>query len=612
MLLFFDFEVFLYDWLVVIIDPSNDKEYVFVNDREGLIKFYEKHKSCIWVGYNSRHYDQWILKGIVAGFDPKKVNDFIIKEKHNGYMFSNLMNKVHLVVYDCMPNPPIGLKTLEGFMGSNIKESDVDFNLQRKLTEREIEETIKYCRHDVEQTIEVFLKRKNEFDAHIGLVKSFGLPLTALAKTESRITADILKCKKTDFNDEFDYYFFDTIRLDKYKFVMDWFDNADIDCTNEMKALYEEAYRNFNKATTKKQRAKYRAEMYKYDWQDEEAWKKYFYKRSLTVDVCGVPHTFGWGGLHGAIATPIHRKGLILHVDVNSYYPSILIEYGIVTRASQRPQTYKEIYQHRLELKAKGMKAEQAPYKKVLNALSGAMKDKHNPAYDPRNNNIMCVNGQLMLLDLLEHLEGHCEILQSNTDGIIIQIPDTDEAFYKIDDICAEWEKRCHMGLGLDVINEIYQGDVNNYLWIDENGEVERKGGYVKELSDIDNDLPIVNDALVAYMVHGTPIEETINNCNDLIRFQKIVKLSDKYEHVEHNGKTYNYKSYRVFASRRISDGTIYKRRGDERAKFGNTPEHCFIMNENIEGCTVVKELDKKYYIDFTKKRLNEKFGVAV
>lgn len=52
------------------------------------------------------------------------------------------------------------------------------------------------------------------------------------------------------------------------------------------------------------------------------------------------------------------------------------------------------------------------------------MKDETNAAYDPRNNNCMCINGQLMLLDLIEHLEvvPGFELIQSNTDGLIIWI----------------------------------------------------------------------------------------------------------------------------------------------------------------------------------------------
>ena len=62
---------------------------------------------------------------------------------------------------------------------------------------------------------------------------------------------------------------------------------------------------------------------------------------------------------------------------------------------------------------------------------------------------------------------------------------------------------RCEILLELDCIHEIYQKDVNNYLWVDLDGGVERIGKYVKELSSIDNDLPILNKALVEYMVHG-------------------------------------------------------------------------------------------------------------
>ena len=54
---FYDFEVFNYDWLVVIIDPTTETKTVIHNDREALIKYYEAHKNEIWIGYNSRNYD---------------------------------------------------------------------------------------------------------------------------------------------------------------------------------------------------------------------------------------------------------------------------------------------------------------------------------------------------------------------------------------------------------------------------------------------------------------------------------------------------------------------------------------------------------------------------
>lgn len=57
-ILFYDFEVFAYDWLVVIIDMVEKKTHVIINDKAELEAFYEAHKTRIWVGFNSRHYDQ--------------------------------------------------------------------------------------------------------------------------------------------------------------------------------------------------------------------------------------------------------------------------------------------------------------------------------------------------------------------------------------------------------------------------------------------------------------------------------------------------------------------------------------------------------------------------
>ncbi|WP_279207938.1 hypothetical protein [Anaerobutyricum hallii] len=626
-IIFYDFEVFKEDWLAVFIDVTRRKEYVIVNDPDKLKALYEANIKDIWVGFNNRHYDQYIMKGILLGMNPKRINDWIILEEREGWQFSRAFNRVPMINYDVMPNPPIGLKTMEGFLGSNIKETGVPFDINRKLTKAEIEETIKYCRHDVEQTIKIFLEKIDEFNAMHGIVQAFPkmVSLSNIGDSEARITAKVLGCVKQDFNDEFDYFFLPCLRLNKYKYVQDWFEE-------KKKEALAMGLQNCDK----------------YD-------KKLWYKsQNLETIVAGIPHSFGFGGLHGAESKPIHKTGQILHVDVNNYYPSMLIAWGLVTRAATN-DNYTLVYKTRKSMKAKqiaaaksGNKAEaknwkkaQLPYKKMLNALSGGMKDETNPAYDPRNNNCMCINGQLMLLDLIEHLEAvpGFELIQSNTDGLIIWIPDTDEAFEMVDDICWEWEQRCSTErcsilLELDNISEIYQKDVNNYLWVGSDGSVERIGAYVKELSATDNDLPILNKALVEYMVHKTPVEQTINQCNDLIMFQKIVKLSNKYDWVEHEHCTpiitntgkrvikqvyeypekvrYSYKSYRVFASNCQDDGRLLKRKKvkPKGEKFGNTPDHCFICNDDVCGVKAPQTLDKSWYIDLAKKRLKQ-FGIV-
>lgn len=564
MLIFYDFEVFKYDWLVVLIDPIKRYEQVIVNDKDRLMMFYKQHKDTIWIGYNSRNYDQYVLKSILCDFNPYEISKWIIVDKKNGYNFSSMLRNYPLNNYD-VGSKFYGLKQLEGFMGNNIKETSVAFNLDRKLTHEEINETIKYCRHDVEQTIEVWMHNKADFDAQMDLIKTFKLPLSAIGKTKAQLTATALGCQRKSFDDEWKITFVPTIKLDKYKRIWDWFKNPD-------------NYREGQK---------------------------------LDALVCGVPHTFGLGGIHGAPKDPLHRKGLLIHVDVTSYYPSLMIEYDLLSRAVKDKQVFKDIYDKRVALKKAGKKKEQAPYKIILNSTFGITNDQYSLAYDPRRNHEVTINGQLLLLDLLEKLEGHCELIQSNTDGLIIQIEDDDEAFDKVDEICWEWEKRTRMSLGFDIIHEIWQKDVNNYIFRFESGKLERKGAYVKPLNPIDNDLPIVNKALVDFMTKGIPIEKTIKDCNEMIMFQKIVKISGKYMHGMHNDQVLNDKTFRVFASRDLNDGPIYKVKNLEKnpEKFANTPERCFICNDDVNGVKVPPRLDKSWYIDLAKKRLKD-FGV--
>ena len=49
-------------------------------------------------------------------------------------------------------------------MGHSIKETSVPFDIDRPLTEAELAETVKYCRHDVEESVEVWVRNIAEFN----------------------------------------------------------------------------------------------------------------------------------------------------------------------------------------------------------------------------------------------------------------------------------------------------------------------------------------------------------------------------------------------------------------------------------------------------------------
>lgn len=554
-LIFIDFEVFKEDWLMVGISPKERNETIIVNDPEQLKEYYNQHKDDIFVGFNIKGYDQYIFKGIMLGFNPKEINDFIILKSKPGWKFTSLFNKISMNIFDVKTSFH-GLKTLEGFMGNNIKESSVNFLLNRKLTQSEIDETIKYCRHDVEQTIQVFLRRKEEFDAHINMLNTFNLPLKYVSKTKVQLSATILGAKQVIRNDEFDFTFVDVLKLGKYQHIMDWY-------------------------------------------KDQSNWD---YSKSYNVEVAGVPHTFAYGGLHGARTNYI-SSGEFLNVDVASYYPSLMLNYNFGSRNCPSFNKYREIYETRLALKAAGKKKEQAPYKIVLNGTYGAMKDCYNPLYDPLQANNVCINGQLMLLDLIEKLEPYCELIQSNTDGILVKLRSNRE---QIISICKEWEDRTGMVLEFDDFVKVIQRDVNNYILIDKQGNYKSKGAYVKSLNDLDYNLAIVNEAMIDYFVKGIPVDVTIYNCNDLKKFQQIVKLGPNYTHALHGNTILREKTLRVFASSNMTDRGVSKVKNTGHIeKFSDTPFNCFIINDDINGMICPDNLNKEYYIDMANKRIN-------
>lgn len=573
MLNFYDFEVFEHDWMVVVINPVTHDERVIINDADALIALYEEHKRDVWVGYNNLHYDQFIFKGILCGFDPKAINDFIIVEGHKGWQYSSLLRKVYMVNYDVFhPRTDRGLKTHEAYLGNDICETTVPFDIDRKLTEAEIAETVKYCRHDVEQTIEVFMQRKSEFDARMDLLKMFDLPLVYLGKTDAQLTAIILGAEQParPRDDEFDIMPLPCLDLGPYDYIRSWY----LDPAN----------------------------------QD--------YSAALDFDVAGCPHKCAWGGLHGAIAQ-YAGEGYFVNVDVESYYPAEMIAHELLSRNVRDPSKFKDIRDHRIELKH-AKDSRQKALKLVINGTFGASKDKFNALYDPRQANMVCVNGQLMLIDLMHKLvrDAGAEIIQSNTDGVLIRMPDGfdggPDAFYdRVDDVAYEWEHRTGMGLEFDEFTRVYQKDVNNYVLVAADGSMKTKGAYVKQLGPLDYDLAVVNKALVEYMVHGVPVEDTIAADDDLIDYQRVVKVSGKYKYGVHGHERLTDRCFRVFASTRESDGMIGRVKAGKAKpeKFGNTSEHSFIDNGDVHGKKCPDYLDKGWYIQLAKTRLAQ-FGV--
>lgn len=554
-MLFYDFEVFKYDWLVVIADTSTNQFNVIINDPQLLVDFVDKNKD-VWVGYNSNHYDQWIVSGIMKGRNAFEVSQKLIRDKISGWKQGL---KPQIINYDTMTDKSKSLKQLEGYMGVDIHECPIPWNIQRPLTKEEIDQVIEYCKSDVMNTMRVFLENKSSFDALYGLIKEYDLPLHYLSRTEAQLSAIILGADKKDHYDEMDITVIDTLKIEKYKHIVDWYH------------------------------------------------KKLFYVEQYNTHIMGVHHVFGIGGVHGAIPNYID-DGFYVMSDVASQHPALIIEYDFLSRNVDDPGKYKEIRDNRIVLKAQ-KNPRQSSLKLVLNATNGAAKDEYNALYDPRQNNNVCINAQLGILDLIEQVEDLIELLvQSNTDGILVKLKSKDD-YDEYIRRCDKWSKRTRLVLEHDIYTKVIQKDVNNYIIIEPNGKYKSKGAYVKKLDSLDNDLKIVNNAIIEYFVNGTPPEETISSCRRLKDFQMICKCSSKYDYIQHGNQVMTEKVVRVFASNDLNLPGVFRVKNGKLNKINNTPKHSRIVNSDVNDRRIPRWLNKQWYIDMAWNRINDFYG---
>ena len=588
----YDFEVYSkINWFCVTFINYEDrnKEVVIVNDRAKLIEFYNSHKDDIFISYNGRQYDTGIFKGILDGMNVGYVNDKLIKEGKKPFQVVKNAKKYPLNDYDTILKDK-SLKQLEAFMGDDIRETEVDFNIDRPLTEEEIKQTLYYNHHDVIEVLRVLDYCWDDFEGQLDIIELYGLDMSYFTKTKVQLAVSPKILNAVDqhtLDDEFDIRLPETIKLsDKYKFIPEWY-------MNPKNWRYKEHLRS----------------------EDNQ------HNNQLCCTVAGIPHVFAWGGCHGADDKEAVFEGIILHADVASMYPTTDIEYGLLSRKFKNPDDFKQMRDFRLKLKSEKNPKNKA-LKPMINGVYGAGKDRNNPSYDPLMANLTCIFGQMFILDLIDKLEPYCRLLQTNTDGIFV-LCENEEMKNKVIEITNQVGERLKMEFEIDEYTKLIQKDVNNYIAVKKNGELECKGAMVKFNKPIDNDLPILNDAVRNYLAYDIPVEQTINECEEYIKFQKVIKLSAKYKEIWYgngvsgkdnkitsiNGELLKGKVHRVFASKRQSDGSIYKLKIEKGIKsyeqFANTPTHLFIDNEDVHDKSIPEYLDKEYYINEAKKRID-------
>ena len=612
----YDIEVFSDDWLIVFRNPDAENNHIVIHNDTHHLRAFLEQPDIIIGGFNNKHYDDYILLTILNGgsnLEVKRCNDWIIGGREPwAFPFLQFQKKpfYSFDLRDDIADMGISLKAIEGNLKLPIVESSVPFDIDRKLTPAELEETIRYCKYDVDSTVLLYKERKeNYIDAKALISEMYGVPIAeGIGFTNAKLCARILGAKPQKFNDERDYVIPDNIDTNLIpKVVLDFFLQI------RDKSIPDAKLFGAGKGS-----------------------------KGLTLDIIlktsygSCPVTYAWGGVHGAkpcITVEETEERVIRNWDVASLYPNSMLNFGYCSRAMSDPEAYRKLVEKRLGYKHSGDKLRSNALKLPINTTYGAMLNPYNDLADRWAGRSVCISNQLAMTMLIVLLAKRCEtidFININTDGIMFTINRSEVDLSE--KIIAEWSAVTRFEMERDDFKKVIQKDVNNYIGITPDGKFKAKGGYVSLYNGGNfktNSLSIVHKAIVEYLVNGVSPQTTINNCTDIFAFQQIVKTGGTYEgsyHYVNGERVAIQKVNRVYAVKNPIYGRVVKGKWitEKRKKNKDTgkmeaipvippvwsetiisecPDHAFIDNENV---LTLDELDKNYYIDMAKKRIDK------
>lgn len=584
----FDFEVFRYDTLLgcIVIDENDNKQTIQMWNEDDIRSFYALHIDDVWIGHNNKGYDNLILQGIIN----HEKNIFALSKSLINARFRPRLT-MHLNYYDTMLKF-FSLKSCELACGRKMYTTEVDFNLNRQLTEEEKKQTEVYNRHDLEQTLFDFYDDIHVFKLRCNIMREFHLPFNTINCTQAQIASKVLHCKPIP-NIESMYRkpeLYSTLRL-KNKDLIDFY--------------LSEGFRQ---------------------------------NKKLQINICGLTHYLGSGGIHSAIPKCHLKK--VLYFDVSGYYNLIMINYDLLSRTI--PQEYKELYKfmyhEQLRLK-KENPALRGVYKVILLAVFGAQMNKYTDFYDPQTGSLVMIVGQLFLVDLLEKLEESklCYIVQTNTDGLMIEPYDWNDRD-KIVKIVEEWEARTGFTIKKLNIYNLWQRDVNNYVYSSDEGNTELvvKGEAVSACKyDVNRAMNgglyglkesiIIAIGIVNFLIYNIKPEETVDKYkNDLRYFQQYAKKGvysyQRYVEYDLCGNilfTEDIPGFsRIFAKKVTTTiGKVYKfketEKGISKSIIPLAPDNVIVNNDDIVNDTeniakIKNDIDYQWYVDRIYDRIKE------
>lgn len=619
---FFDFEVYPTWWMCSFGDLPEDIENVQqLKEREQELKASFRHVRCdmghprdelmsllreenyVQTGYNIKRYDLTIANAIYQGFNPKQVamvNNLILnpdfKEETGEYrrMIPFAKKRLNSITFlDLFDSSTGSLKDKEAILGLSVKETTVPFD-KEDLTEEDKQDIILYCDHDVFSSMYWYLNTVKPFvDTKLILCRKFNIEEKhGYNCTNAGLVSKALNVRRTSFSDE---------------------ERVDIVLPTRIKKYCE-------------------------DNLPPEVLNQVLHSKSVyKVNLFNNTVVFADGGIHSTWNVDsfrmyrddrpvLHVKSnddwTLLNVDAGSYYPSIMIQLGTISRCITRPELFTEIFEERMRIKHKKNKTKedddtQLADKLILNTTYGASGSKWLDLYDPYQRTRTCRFGQLFLIALackLTRMIPTLRVIQTNTDGILVYCKRSDIPL--IQTYMNEWHDVSGITLEEDYVDEIWQRDVNNYVMVKAGGKLKVKGGWLNHtiirpgyIMISPRTAFVCGRAVCDYLTKGKDIVKSIVECNDIMDFVITTTKGPTFKKVIYryaNGMeipTYNYN--RLIASTDKKLGQVYKVKylPDDKLSYtvsANTPEHSLLLNDDISTYDfqeLKKQIDYMYYI---------------
>jgi len=323
------------------------------------------------------------------------------------------------------------------------------------------------------------------------------------------------------------------------------------------------------------------------------------------IKIGGSEYQMGIGGLHSCekkrhvVCDDDH---VLRDADVASYYPSIILQQGLIPEniGIGFTKVYSNIYETRLAAKASGDKVTADSLKITLNGSFGKLGSRFSALYAPDLLIQTTITGQLSLLMLIEMLEDvGISVVSANTDGIVVHFHKSLQRTYE--EVCWDWELRTSYELEFTDYRALYSRDVNSYIAIKPDGSIKGKGAFADPTLMKNPQFVIINDAIKAYLGSGTPIESTVMSCQDVTKFLMVRSVTGGAVWND----TYLGKAVRFYYSNAVDPETCIR-----YAKNSNKvpiSDGCVPMMQLTSS--VPKDMDRARYIRMAKETLKD-FGL--